>query len=448
MEPQIQYAKTSDRVSIAYCVQGDGPPMIYMPFVPVFSHIQMEWQMPEVRVWYEALAERTKLVRYDCRGMGLSDRNVAEFSPEALVKDLEAIIGELGFDKVALFGQPTTGAAAIMYAAKNPELVSHLILWSSVAGGARGPTGSVRSTRVLADKDWKLFTETWAHAAFGWASGDQARRFAELRRESTSADNTQAMWNAFDQIDVTDLLTQIRVPTLVMHRRANPHESLEGVTSLAAGIRDARLVLFEGGEGVPFQGDVEAVLQAITEFLGLKAPAASSQPVEASLHASTAIILFLDIADSTAITTKLGDAAYRAKERELDAALRGAITDAGGTPVEGKVLGDGVMAVFTSARQAIEAAQRCRDLGDEAGLPLHLGIHAGDVVREGNNVHGGAVQLAARVQGAAAPGEILVSATVRDLARTSAGVEFEDRGEHELKGIAEPQRLFAVQEQQ
>ncbi len=106
------------------------------------------------------------------------------------------------------------------------------------------------------------------------------------------------------------------------------------------------------------------------------------------------------------------------------------------------------MAVFTSARQAIEAAQRCRDLGNEADLPLHIGVHAGDVVREGNNVHGGAVQVAARVQSAAAPGEILVSATVRDLARTSAGVAFEDRGEHELKGIAEAQRLFAVRERE
>ncbi len=105
------------------------------------------------------------------------------------------------------------------------------------------------------------------------------------------------------------------------------------------------------------------------------------------------------------------------------------------------------MSVFTSARQAIDAAQRCRDLGNEAELPLHLGIHAGDVVREGNNVHGGAVQVASRVQSAAAPGEILVSDIVRGLARTSAGVAFEDRGEHELKGVEEPQRLFAVRKQ-
>ncbi len=169
---------------------------------------------------------------------------------------------------------------------------------------------------------------------------------------------------------------------------------------------------------------------------------AAAEPVSAPSGMSA--IFFLDIADSTALTTKLGDAAYRERERGLDALLRRAITDAGGTPVEGKVLGDGIMSVFSSARQAIEAAQRCRALGNEAGLPLHLGIHAGDVVREGKNVHGGAVQVAARVQGVAEPGEVLVSQTVRDLARTSAGVAFEDRGEHELKGIAEPQRLFAV----
>ncbi len=142
----------------------------------------------------------------------------------------------------------------------------------------------------------------------------------------------------------------------------------------------------------------------------------------------------------------LGDDAYRKRERELDASLRSAITDAGGTPLEGKLLGDGILSVYVSAKQAIDAAQRCRDIGNQAGLPLHLGIHAGDVIHEENDVRGGAVQLAARVQGLAATGERLVSDIVRGLARTSAGVAFEDRGEHELKGIDEPQRLFAVRE--
>ena len=124
--------------------------------------------------------------------------------------------------------------------------------------------------------------------------------------------------------------------------------------------------------------------------------------------------------------------------------MRRAIVDAGGTAVDGKLLGDGVMAVFGAAREAIDAAQRCNAAAAGAGLELHLGIHAGDVIRAGGNVYGGAVNIAARIASASAPREILVSDIVRGLARTSAGVTFEDRGEHALKGIAEPQRLYAV----
>jgi adenylate cyclase len=140
----------------------------------------------------------------------------------------------------------------------------------------------------------------------------------------------------------------------------------------------------------------------------------------------------------------MGDAAFREKARELDTSLRSAIRECSGTPVEGKLVGDGVLAVFTSARQAIDCALRCNSAGESVGLQLHLGIHAGDVIREGNNVYGGAVNIAARIAGASAPGEVLVSDTVRGLARTSAGVTFDDRGERELKGVADPQRLFTV----
>ncbi len=141
---------------------------------------------------------------------------------------------------------------------------------------------------------------------------------------------------------------------------------------------------------------------------------------------------------------RLGDTAFRAKARDLDASLRAVIRENGGTPIEGKVLGDGVMAVFASAREAIEAALACAHAGDAAGLPLHLGLHAGDVIREENNVYGGAVNIASRISGLSAPGEVLVSDTVRSLARTSAGVSFEDRGEQSLKGVGEPVRVWAV----
>ncbi len=141
----------------------------------------------------------------------------------------------------------------------------------------------------------------------------------------------------------------------------------------------------------------------------------------------------------------MGDAAFREKARDLDGALRIVIRDNAGTPIEGKLLGDGVLAVFTSARQAIEAALSCGKAGDDAGLPLHLGLHAGDVIREENNVYGGAVNIASRISGLSAPGDVLVSDTVRGLARTSAGVSFEDRGEHELKGVSDAVRVWAVQ---
>ena len=162
--------------------------------------------------------------------------------------------------------------------------------------------------------------------------------------------------------------------------------------------------------------------------------------------AGTAIILFADIADSTALTERMGDAQFRRKTRELDTALRSIIRERAGTPIEGRLVGDGLMAVFVSAQAAIETALRCRLAGDDTGLRLHLGLHAGDVIREANNVYGGAVNIAARVAGASGPGEVLVSDTVRGLARTSATASFEDRGEHVLKGVTDPQRLWAVRE--
>jgi class 3 adenylate cyclase len=157
-----------------------------------------------------------------------------------------------------------------------------------------------------------------------------------------------------------------------------------------------------------------------------------------------AVILFTDIADSTALTERMGDAAFRQTARALDETIRRAMREAQGMPVDGKVLGDGVMGVFSSAARAIEAARRCLTASADVELGLHIGIHAGDVIREDGNVYGGAVNIASRVCALCEPGEILVSSTVRDLARTSSDVTFEDRGEHDLKGIEDAVRVFAV----
>jgi class 3 adenylate cyclase len=162
-------------------------------------------------------------------------------------------------------------------------------------------------------------------------------------------------------------------------------------------------------------------------------------------------ILFIDVVDSTVLTERLGDAAFREMAREVAAASRSIIAENDGKTIEGPTLGDGVLATFASARQAIGAALACGEAGAGAGMPLHLGLHAGDVIREEDpdgrsNVYGGAVNVASRISGLSAPGEVLVSETVRSLARTSAGVAFEDRGERKLKGVGEPVRVWAVVE--
>ena len=438
MEPRIQYATTADGVSIAFWTLGEGAPLVYMP--DLFSHIELEWQNPELRAAYEWMAKRRMLVRYDGRGRGLSDRDVTGYSLDALVLDLEAVLDRLAPERFALFAVTHSGPVAIVYAASNPERVSHLILWHSFARTRDTASPLTRSLARLIDTDWQTYTETMAHTLIGWSEGERARQWAAQARESATPEAAKEALRALRDVDVTDLLRQVRSPTLVLHLRETTILDVNVARGLASRIPDARLALLEGSSAIPTGESGQAVFDAIDEFLG---EGEEDEP-KTELPEGMAVILFADIVDSTALTERLGDAAFRAKARDLDTALRGVISEASGTPVEGKLLGDGVLAVFTSARQAILAALECGNAGDEAGLPLHLGIHAGDVIREGNNVYGGAVNIAARIAGASAPGEVLVSDTVRGLARTSAGVSFDDRGEHELKGVGEAQRLFAV----
>ncbi|HLA18615.1 MAG TPA: adenylate/guanylate cyclase domain-containing protein [Dehalococcoidia bacterium] len=440
MEPRIQYAKTSDGVSIAFWTLGEGTPLVWMASPP-FSHIQLEWQLPEWRLSYERLAHKRRLVRYDGRGSGLSERHVTEFPLEAHLLDLEAVIDRLGLERFALLGYVDSGPAAITYAARHPERVSHLVLWASYARASdQEDAPETVGLRGLTDQDWRLFTETLAHTMLGWSGGEAGRRAAEFMRECTTPEAVRSAWRANSEIDVTALLPQVTSPTLVLHAKRIRWSTDDISRGLASQIPDARLTVVDGIS--PLGEEAEAVLTAIDEFLG---EGEETEP-KRELPEGMAVILFADIAESTALTERLGDAPFRGKARDLDTALRAIMREHSGTPIEGKLLGDGVLAVFTSARQAIEAALACGKAGEEAGLPLHLGIHAGDVIREENNVYGGAVNIAARISALSAPGEVLVSETVRGLARTSAGVSFENRGEQARKGVSEPVRVWAVRE--
>ncbi len=447
-EREVRFCTTEDGVRIAYCVEGEGPPLLVTPFV--MESFALEHLVPQWERFFQLLKESLQLVRYDMRGAGLSEPGAHDIGPAAFGRDLEAVVQAAGLRRFGLLAWGMYGPVGIEYAARHQREVQALALYCTYSRGLDVVTEKAgRSLAELARANWSLAVRAIADLSSRREFGEAGLAMARWYRESTTGETCAQLWEAWTETDVSDQLGQIRCPTLVVHPRDDRAWRPALGQRLAAAIPEARLVTVAGGfHAAAFAHADETVTiirNFIVEFLGDPA----DEPQEPVIPSGMAVILFLDIADSTALTTKLGDAAYRERERKLDTSLRAAIRDSGGTPVEGKVLGDGVMAVFTSARQAIDAAQRCRDLGNEAGLPLHLGIHAGDVVREVDsdgraNVHGGAVQVAARVQSAAAPGEILVSATVRDLARTSAGVEFEDRGEHELKGIAEPQRLFAV----
>jgi class 3 adenylate cyclase/pimeloyl-ACP methyl ester carboxylesterase len=438
MDPRVQYARTTDGVNIAFWRIGAGTAVIDMGQPP--THIEMEWRLAPIRAWYERFARYHEFVRFDTRGCGLSDRDIDEYSLETIVRDLESVVDNLKLGRFVLIGAINSSAAAIAYAARHVDRVDRLILWCPYAAGPEFfDVPGTPGLRKMVDEDWHMLTETASRSRFVWTADDHAREYAALWRAAVTRKVQGMLMDSLRTVDVTPLLRDVRAPTLVL-QRIDRGEAV--ARRIADGVTDASLVLLPGGSAAPYLTDAGEVWATIAQFLG--DPADDSAVVEISDTHGTAVILFADIVDSTRITERVGDAAFRERARTLDERLRAVIRAASGTPVEGKLLGDGVLAVFTSARQAIDGALRCAASGADLGLQLHLGVHAGDVIREGDNVYGGAVNIASRISGLSAPDEVLVSATVRDLARTSAGVTFEDRGEHALKGIDDPQRVFAV----
>ena len=443
-EPRIQYAKTSDGVSIAFWTLGDGPPLVHI--TPAFPHLQLEWQIPKIRAWYERLARRRKLIRYDGRGMGLSQHEIPAFSPETGVLDLEAVLGRLELDRVALLGPLHGGPTAITYAARNPERVSHLVLWCTYSRAADwAEAAQIQASRALIDRDWDTYAETAAHLVFGWSAGDEARAFATLIRESTTPEAAQMGIRALSEVDVTALMPQVQSPTLVLHRRGLRALNVDVATGLASLIPHARLAILEGTALMPYLEDMEAVATAINEFLGEGEEAASG--VEPTAPGAFRTVLFTDIEGSTAMTQRLGDARARDVMREHERIVRECLRAHGGSEV--KTMGDGFMASFGSATKALECAiaiQRAfAEHNESAPEPIlvRVGLNAGEPIAEDEDLFGTAVNLAARIAAKAGGGEIQASDVVRQLV---AGKDFlfSDRGDTELRGFEDPVRLFEL----
>jgi len=374
--------------------------------------------------------------------MGMSQRDVDNFSLNALTSDVEAVVDALGVEVVDLLGIFGPGQEMVAFAARNPARVRRMVLWATPVDNSDIFSERVDAVLSLAQRDWDLFLETFAHNLVGWSRGQTGHEWAQLIRAAIAQPQFLRLFPELAKHDITPLLGRVQALTLVLHRPDVLAVAAEHARLIASAVPGAQIAQIEEGGFSPDESPSGTKL--MLDFLEAGSDTQALEP----RPSDTAIILFADITDSTALTERLGDAVFRDKARHLDGTLRDLIRQNGGTAIEGKLLGDGVLAVFTSARQAIEAALACGRAGGHAGLPLHLGLHAGDVIREENNVYGGAVNIASRISSLSAPGEVLVSDTVRSLARTSAGVRFEDRGEQTLKGVGEPVRVWAVQKEE
>jgi class 3 adenylate cyclase/pimeloyl-ACP methyl ester carboxylesterase len=439
MEPQIRYCTTTDGVSIAYAEMGHGPPLLWCSPTP-FTHVQRSAAIFS-EMFFGPLARSSRLIWFDARGTGMSERDVTHVSAATLRMDAEAVINAAQTDQFAVLchGSLPALSTALQLATEYPDRVTRLVLLSpypSIRGVADTPYAKVGL--ALAEVDWPSYVA----ARFLALQGFDIAVIPQVSKVATEA----AAWvdpavgllykRLEEATDVGDLLARVTQPTLVLMEESQSFPPVRASQRIAAKIPGAQFQQFSRARG-------EHTFDLTLAFLGLSTPTTSA-PSAPSAPSGMAVVLFTDIVDSTALTERLGDTVFRTASRALDEGMRAAMREAGGEPVEGKVLGDGVMGVFTSASQAIAAAKRCIELSAESELQLHVGLHAGDVIHEKGNVYGGAVNIASRVCGLSAPGEVLVSGTVRELARTSAGVEFEDRGKQALKGIDDAVRVYEV----
>ena len=264
--PRIQYARTQDGVSIAYWTLGEGPPLVHS--WGVISHSQLEWQFPEIRDWYVRLARNWRLINYEKRGIGLSQREVEDFSLDAHLLDLEAVVDRLELSSFSMFAPMAAGLIAVAYAARHTDQSLRLILWNAWRRRADLERAtSIQAIETLLEQDWFTYTEAYAHLLLGWDQGGPAHRYAAMMRESTTQDIEKRREEAMRTWDVTQLLPLVQAETLVLQRRGLAWLDLSVGRNIAASIPGARFVVQEGESVPPFLGDMAGVAQAIDSFM-------------------------------------------------------------------------------------------------------------------------------------------------------------------------------------
>jgi class 3 adenylate cyclase len=457
MEHQIRFCTTSDGVRIAYATVGQGPPVVYVP--GPFSQFKFMAHEPRVASMWQQIAANRGLVLFDRRGTGMSGRDVRDFSRVALVRDLEAVINHLKLRRLALIAWDMAGVVAIEYAHRHPEKVSHLILCGSFARGQDVGTPETNEALIrLIRGGWDVASEMLPAILVPSADPETARRWITSVRESCSGDSAAAQLEAAVAEDVSDLLPEIEIPTLILHARHDRAFPFELGRKLASLLPNARLVALD----YDVHWDprhLTPVVEAINDFLAPRKPP-KGQPPEAAAPSGLVTIMFTDMEGSTTLTQRLGDARAQEVLRTHNTIVRDALKACGGSQI--KHTGDGIMATFPAASKALECAiaiqkafeERNRSLSarpepvepraaSEEPIRVRIGLNAGEPIAEDEDLFGAAVQLAARVCSHAQPGQILAANVVRELA-AGKGVMFSDRGDVTLRGFEEPVRLYEV----
>jgi class 3 adenylate cyclase len=437
MAPQTRYALSGD-AHIAYQVVGDGPlDLVYVP--GWISQVEHYWEEPAVAAYFRRLASFSRLILFDRRGTGLSDPVVNAPTLEDQMDDVVAVMDAAGSERAAVFTWLEGGAMGALFAATHPERTRSLVLYEAMPRMSWAP-----------DYQWAMPPEEreerlrrpWGDGEMILSLAPSAAQnprlrewFARLERLAASPGTAAKLQRMNAEVDVRAVLPSIQVPTLVMHRSEDKFVDIRHSIYLAEHIPGARFVELPGGEVFSFGGDSDMLIDEIEEFL---TGARHSPHAERVL----ATVMFSDIVDSTRRAAELGDRRWRELLDSVERAVSRELVRCRGRAI--KTLGDGFLATFDGPARAIRCATAIREgARREFGLDVRSGLHTGEIEILHGDVSGIAVHIGARVSATARAGEVLVSGTVKDLV-VGSGIPFEDRGEHELKGVPGTWRLYAV----
>jgi class 3 adenylate cyclase len=440
--PDVHYARSTDGTHIAYQVAGEGPIDLLM-IAPAYSNIELFWNLPSFGPFLDALGSIARLVLFDPRGTGLSDPLTVDRLPtlETRVADALTVMEAAGSERPALFGMDSTGPLAIFLAATYPDRTAALLLYGTYAAGLRDE-----------DYPWAWSAEEWdAHdreVEAGWGRPDYVESFLGYLGVAIDHDSV-SRWTSYyrqaaspgmavalrleRETDVRPVLRTVQAPTLVLHRREEGVYQVDEGRYLARHIPGARFVELEGAAHLPGDGNMGAVVEEVARFVG------SVRDEEATFDRVLASVLFTDIVGSTEKAASLGDRRWRETIEGHHATVRAILARYHGVEID--TAGDGFFATFDGPARAVRCAQAIVDAVRTLDVEVRAGVHTGEVETIDGKVGGVAVNIGARVGGMAAPSEVLVSSTVKDLVAGS-GLEFEDRGERDLKGLPDRWHLY------